>query len=100
MDFTSLIPNLGLVVSIVVILLFIKRTVNQERKRLFLDPSPGWVWIIAAFGGGLAAALILNLAKGFSDFNFFQFLVDAFIHAAGAAFIYDTGKVILPEKNE
>lgn len=100
MDFTVFIPNLGLVVAIVIILLFIKRTVNQERKRLFLESAPGWIWIVSAFGGGLAAALIINLAKGFEGFNFFQFLIDAFIHAAGAAFIYDTGKVILPEKKE
>lgn len=98
MDFAALIPNIGLVVAIVVIILFIKRLVGDERKRLMLDPAPGWIWILAAFIGGILAALIINLAKGFKDFNFFQFLIDAFIHAAGAAFIYDTGKVILPDK--
>jgi hypothetical protein len=100
MDFTALIPNLGLVAAIVIIILFIKRLVSDERKRLMLDPAPSWIWIVAAFAGGLLAALVLNLAKGFKDFNVFQFIVDAFIYAAGAAFIYDTGKVILPEKKD
>jgi hypothetical protein len=100
MDFTTLLPNIGLITAIVVIVLFVKRTVNRERERLLKDKAPGWVWIVLAAIGGIIAALVVNLAKEFSDFNFFSFLSDAFIHAAGAAFIYDTGKVILPEKKE
>jgi len=98
MDFLSILPNISLIASIVMIILFVKRIVSDERKRLVLGPVPGWIWILSAFIGGIIAALIINLAVGFKDFNFFVFLKDAFIHAAGAAFIYDTGKLILPDK--
>lgn len=51
MDFTALLPNFGLIAAIVGIILFVKRIVNDERKRICLEKAPSWVWLVAAAVG-------------------------------------------------
>jgi hypothetical protein len=97
-DPTTFVGNLGIVVGIIGVLLVIRKIVDDELKRTKKTESSALIWVLAALGGGVLGALIVNLTRNFAEFDWTAFVRDAFTYASAAAYVYDAKKAATEKK--